>query len=63
VNSDAPSERDGRWEGKAKTECGLHKDYFKMRAAFIAAKKKKLANAAAPLTLSSTDSDSSSSSN
>uniref|UniRef100_A0A1D1XRB1 Phosphoadenosine phosphosulfate reductase n=1 Tax=Anthurium amnicola TaxID=1678845 RepID=A0A1D1XRB1_9ARAE len=63
LSSDSSNEREGRWEGKNKTECGLHKDYFKMRAAFIAAKKKKLANAAAPLTLSSTDSDSSSSSN
>ncbi|KAJ2915024.1 hypothetical protein MD484_g5361, partial [Candolleomyces efflorescens] len=25
-------ERDGRWKGKDKTECGLHKDYFAMRA-------------------------------
>ena len=29
------AERSGRWAGRAeKTECGLHKDYFKMRAAF-----------------------------
>jgi 3'-phosphoadenosine 5'-phosphosulfate sulfotransferase (PAPS reductase)/FAD synthetase len=48
LNNDSSNERDGRWEGKNKTECGLHKDYSKMRAAFIAAKKKKLANAAAP---------------
>jgi len=34
-------ERSGRWDGKEKTECGLHKDYFKMRAAFMAAKKRK----------------------
>jgi len=27
-------ERAGRWAGGAKTECGLHKDYFKMKAAF-----------------------------
>lgn len=26
-------ERGGRWAGKEKTECGLHKDYFKMRQA------------------------------
>ncbi|KAI8988191.1 phosphoadenosine phosphosulfate reductase [Mycotypha africana] len=39
VNGD--DERSGRWVGKQKTECGLHKDYFKMRAAFMAAKKKK----------------------
>lgn len=25
-------ERDGRWKGQEKTECGLHKDYFKMKA-------------------------------
>lgn len=25
-------ERAGRWAGKEKTECGLHKDYFKMQA-------------------------------
>jgi len=35
------NERSGRWEGKEKTECGLHKDYFTMRAAFLAAKKSK----------------------
>ncbi|CAO3661622.1 unnamed protein product [Umbelopsis vinacea] len=34
-------ERSGRWEGKEKSECGLHKDYFKMRAAFMASKKAK----------------------
>ncbi|ORZ17875.1 phosphoadenosine phosphosulfate reductase [Absidia repens] len=34
-------ERDGRWAGQQKSECGLHKDYFKMRAAFMAAKKKR----------------------
>ncbi|KAF7723990.1 hypothetical protein EC973_001450 [Apophysomyces ossiformis] len=34
-------ERSGRWAGTQKSECGLHKDYFKMRAAFIAAKKQK----------------------
>ncbi|KAI8334800.1 phosphoadenosine phosphosulfate reductase [Chlamydoabsidia padenii] len=37
----AGGERDGRWAGQQKTECGLHKDYFKMRAAFMAAKKKR----------------------
>ena len=25
-------ERAGRWAGKEKTECGLHKDYFMMKA-------------------------------
>lgn len=34
-------ERSGRWSGQQKTECGLHKDYFKMRAAFMASKKKR----------------------
>ncbi|KAJ2450081.1 3'-phosphoadenylsulfate reductase [Coemansia sp. RSA 2424] len=29
-------ERAGRWAGSEKTECGLHKDYFAMRAAFQA---------------------------
>lgn len=38
VNGD---ERSGRWSDKQKTECGLHKDYFKMRAAFMASKKKR----------------------
>jgi phosphoadenosine phosphosulfate reductase len=27
------SEREGRWGGQAKTECGLHKDYFKLKQA------------------------------
>ncbi|KAG8773691.1 hypothetical protein FRC15_001863 [Serendipita sp. 397] len=31
-------ERAGRWKGRNKTECGLHKDYFKMK---LAAKKKQ----------------------
>ncbi|KAJ1725018.1 3'-phosphoadenylsulfate reductase [Coemansia erecta] len=34
-------ERSGRWQGSEKTECGLHKDYFAMRAAFAARKKKE----------------------
>lgn len=52
-------ERSGRWSGKQKTECGLHQDYFKMRAAFMAAKKKKEQQAAArhaapaPITITS----------
>jgi phosphoadenosine phosphosulfate reductase len=25
-------ERAGRWKGKEKTECGLHVDYFAMKA-------------------------------
>ncbi|KAI9003189.1 hypothetical protein BC832DRAFT_560151 [Gaertneriomyces semiglobifer] len=36
-------ERAGRWKGQEKSECGLHKDYLKMRASYLAAKKKKLA--------------------
>ncbi len=32
-------ERAGRWVGKEKTECGLHKDYFAMK---IAAQKKQV---------------------
>ncbi|TPX59223.1 phosphoadenylyl-sulfate reductase (thioredoxin) [Powellomyces hirtus] len=36
-------ERDGRWRGQQKSECGLHKDYLKMRSSFLAAKKKKAA--------------------
>ncbi|KAG0000551.1 hypothetical protein BGZ79_005802, partial [Entomortierella chlamydospora] len=36
-------ERSGRWEGKQKSECGLHVDYFKMRAEFQATQKKKQA--------------------
>ncbi|KAI7904265.1 phosphoadenosine phosphosulfate reductase [Cokeromyces recurvatus] len=35
------NERSGRWVGQQKTECGLHKDYFKMRSAFMASKKKR----------------------
>ncbi|KAJ2615878.1 3'-phosphoadenylsulfate reductase [Coemansia sp. RSA 1804] len=34
-------ERAGRWAGQQKTECGLHKDYFAMRAAFLARKKQQ----------------------
>ncbi|KAH8916671.1 Phosphoadenosine phosphosulfate reductase thioredoxin, partial [Atractiella rhizophila] len=35
-NNDAADadERSGRWSGEEKTECGLHRDYFKMRRAF-----------------------------
>ncbi|KXN68778.1 Phosphoadenosine phosphosulfate reductase thioredoxin [Conidiobolus coronatus NRRL 28638] len=38
--SDPNDERSGRWAGSAKTECGLHKDYFKMKAQFEASKVK-----------------------
>ena len=31
--SDA-SERSGRWQGKAKSECGLHSDYWDMKKRF-----------------------------
>ncbi|KAJ2610462.1 3'-phosphoadenylsulfate reductase [Coemansia sp. RSA 1365] len=34
-------ERAGRWAGSEKTECGLHKDYFAMRAAFMARKERQ----------------------
>ena len=37
------NERDGRWRGQQKTECGLHKDYLKMRSSYVAAKKRKIA--------------------
>jgi len=30
------AERAGRWSGRSKSECGLHKDYFQMKAAFEA---------------------------
>jgi phosphoadenosine phosphosulfate reductase len=29
---DGEGERAGRWAGREKTECGLHKDYFAMKA-------------------------------
>ncbi|KAF9573281.1 hypothetical protein EC968_008820 [Mortierella alpina] len=45
--SNPDDERSGRWEGKQKTECGLHVDYFKMRAEFQATQKKKQALLAA----------------
>ncbi|KAI8612486.1 phosphoadenosine phosphosulfate reductase [Chytriomyces sp. MP71] len=41
--AEGESERDGRWKGQEKTECGLHKDYFKMRSSYLAAKKRKVA--------------------
>lgn len=41
INDNTADERSGRWQGKNKTECGLHKDYFKMRTAFIASQKKR----------------------
>ncbi|TPX71753.1 phosphoadenylyl-sulfate reductase (thioredoxin) [Spizellomyces sp. 'palustris'] len=37
------NERDGRWRGQGKTECGLHKDYLRMRSSYLAAKKRKAA--------------------
>ncbi|KAI7907119.1 phosphoadenosine phosphosulfate reductase [Cokeromyces recurvatus] len=40
-SSSHDDERSGRWSGKGKSECGLHKDYFQMRAAFLASKKKR----------------------
>lgn len=36
------AERSGRWAGRAeKTECGLHKDYFKMKAQFNKRKRER----------------------
>lgn len=29
--TEGQDEREGRWAGKEKTECGLHKDYFTMK--------------------------------
>lgn len=29
------SEREGRWKNQEKTECGLHKDYFKLKKAAV----------------------------
>ncbi|KAJ1729867.1 3'-phosphoadenylsulfate reductase [Coemansia biformis] len=43
---DGEDERAGRWAGTNKTECGLHKDYFAMRAAFNARTKEREANVA-----------------
>ncbi|KAJ1555498.1 hypothetical protein HK405_001378 [Cladochytrium tenue] len=37
------SEREGRWAGQEKTECGLHKDYLKMKSNYAAAKRRKVA--------------------
>jgi phosphoadenosine phosphosulfate reductase len=42
ATTNGESEREGRWKGQAKTECGLHKDYLKMRSTFLAAKKRKV---------------------
>jgi hypothetical protein len=36
-SSEGQGERDGRWAGQSKSECGLHKDYFKLKAAAKAA--------------------------
>jgi len=30
--AEGQDERAGRWAGREKTECGLHKDYFAMKA-------------------------------
>ncbi|KAI9207492.1 phosphoadenosine phosphosulfate reductase, partial [Polychytrium aggregatum] len=42
IPKEGESEREGRWRNQNKTECGLHKNYFQMRAAYLAAKKRKL---------------------
>ncbi|KAJ2770783.1 3'-phosphoadenylsulfate reductase [Coemansia nantahalensis] len=44
--AEGEDERAGRWAGSNKTECGLHKDYFAMRAAFVARKKAQEAGVA-----------------
>lgn len=33
-NATDASERSGRWQGKAKSECGLHSNYFEMKKRF-----------------------------
>lgn len=33
IPSTGGGERDGRWNGQQKSECGLHKDYFKLKRA------------------------------
>jgi len=33
--NEGEGERDGRWKGLAKSECGLHKDYFEMERKFL----------------------------
>ncbi|KAJ2828353.1 3'-phosphoadenylsulfate reductase, partial [Coemansia furcata] len=43
-------ERAGRWAGEEKTECGLHKDYFAMRAEFLARNKAQQEQKAMQLT-------------
>jgi phosphoadenosine phosphosulfate reductase len=37
-------ERAGRWAGRDKTECGLHKDYFQMKSKANAAGESRLSN-------------------
>lgn len=43
-------ERAGRWAGKEKTECGLHKDYFLMKAQAQLAAGKTLRWGRSPVT-------------
>ncbi|KAJ3311481.1 hypothetical protein HDV04_003968 [Boothiomyces sp. JEL0838] len=43
--AEGESERDGRWRGQEKTECGLHKDYFKLKRLAKEAEKRKALNA------------------
>jgi phosphoadenosine phosphosulfate reductase len=45
--AEGQDERAGRWAGKEKTECGLHEDYFKMRAKAKAAAAEQAAKDAA----------------
>ncbi|KAI8866151.1 phosophoadenylyl-sulfate reductase [Ramicandelaber brevisporus] len=39
--TDASDERSGRWQGRAKSECGLHKNYNEMKTAFLTAQLNK----------------------
>ncbi|KAJ3323961.1 hypothetical protein HDV06_000937 [Boothiomyces sp. JEL0866] len=39
--AEGESEREGRWRGQEKTECGLHKDYFKLKRLAREAEKAK----------------------
>jgi phosphoadenosine phosphosulfate reductase len=38
TNANDAGERSGRWQGKNKTECGLHSNYWDMKKRFEASK-------------------------
>ncbi|KAJ3274514.1 hypothetical protein HDV01_002642 [Terramyces sp. JEL0728] len=42
--AEGESEREGRWRGQEKSECGLHKDYFKLKRLAKEAEKRKMLN-------------------